>query len=94
MCVIKKLCLCTCVFLQYLREKNYCKSQIQALCAPAASNGEFCWHLILLASNGENLVLRPNKIFLKANFLRYQPQIWNTTCLDLFSSRFRVQHVL
>ncbi len=42
------------------------------------------------------MVLRPNYILLKDNFLRYQPQIWNTTCLDSwlwFSSRFRVQHV-
>ncbi len=43
-----------------------------------------CTSRVLLASNGENLVLRPNKILLKANFLRYQPQIWNTTCLDLW----------
>ncbi len=35
------------------------------------------------ASNGETVVLRPNKLLLKAHFLRYQPQIWNTTCLDL-----------
>ncbi len=38
----------------------------------------------VLASNGGNLVLRPNKMLLKANFLSYQPQIWNTTCLDLW----------
>ncbi len=36
------------------------------------------------ASNGENVVLRPNNILLKAHFLRYQPQIWNTACLDLW----------
>ncbi len=48
-------------------ENIFCKSQIQALCAPA----EF-----LLASNGKNVVLRPNKILLKAHFLRYQPKIW------------------
>ncbi len=34
------------------------------------------------ASNGGNVVLHPNNISLKAHFLRYQPQIWNTTCLD------------
>ncbi len=31
----------------------------------------------LISSNGNVW----NKILLKANFLRYQPQIWNTTCL-------------
>ncbi len=36
------------------------------------------------ASNRENVVLCPNKILLKAICLRYQPQIWNTTCLDLW----------
>ncbi len=29
------------------------------------------------AFNGENMVLRPNNILLKAHILRYQPQIWN-----------------
>ncbi len=40
------------------------------------------------ASNGENVVLRPNKILLKAHFLRYQPQIWNTTSLEYMSLIF------
>ncbi len=39
---------------------------------------------VFLASNGENLILRPKKILPKAHFLRYQPQIWNTTCFDLW----------
>jgi len=32
----------------------------------------------------QNLFLRPNKILPKAIFLRYHPQIWNTTSLDLW----------
>ncbi len=38
---------------------------------------------VLLASNEENVVLRPNKISLKSHFLRYQLQIWETNCLDI-----------
>ncbi len=37
--VIKKNCVCVLVIFE--REKLFCKSQIQPLCAPA----EFCWHL-------------------------------------------------
>ncbi len=40
MCVIKKKLVCVLVIFE--REKLYCKSQIQSLCAPA----EFCWHLM------------------------------------------------
>ncbi len=39
----------------------------------------------------------PKKILLKAHFLRYQPQICNTTCLDywlLFLCSFKVKHIL
>ncbi len=40
MCVIKKKFVC--VLVKFEREKLYCKSHIQPLCAPA----EFCWHLM------------------------------------------------
>ncbi len=82
MYVIKKLC----VFLYKLRERNSSVNHKSKHCVHQQS---------FAASNGENVVLSPNKILLKAHFLRYQPQIWNTICLDLwlwFSSRFRVQH--
>ncbi len=32
----------------------------------------------------EKLGTSPNKISLKAHFLRYQPQIWNTTSSDFW----------
>ncbi len=50
---------------------------------------------VLLASNWGNMVLRPTFFLLKAYFLRY-PEIWYTTCWDLwhqFYSRFKVQHI-
>ncbi len=65
---------CVCVLVIFERDELYCKSQIK-----------HCEHQrSFAASNGENVVLRPNNILLKAHFLRYQPQIWNTTCLDLW----------
>ncbi len=36
------VCVCMCVCVIFERDKLYCKSQTQALCAPA----EFCWHLM------------------------------------------------
>ncbi len=62
-----------CVLVIFERDKLYCKSQIKH-CVQQQS---------FAASKGENVVLRSNKISLKAHFLRYQPQIWNTTRLDL-----------
>ncbi len=54
--VIKKLC----VLVIFERDKLYCKSQIQPLCAPA----EFCWHLM------GKLWYCVQTILLKAHFLR------------------------
>ncbi len=64
-----------CVLVIFEKEKN---STVNYKSSTVCTSG------VLLASNGENLVLRPNKILLKAHFLRHQPQIWNTTCLDLW----------
>ncbi len=54
-----------CVFVIFERDELYCKSQIKH-CELQQS---------FAASNGENVVLHPNNILLKAHFLRYQPQI-------------------
>ncbi len=59
MCVIKKnVCMCMCVLVKFEREK------LLQITNPSTvyTSG------VLLASNGENLVLRPNKILLKAHF--------------------------
>ncbi len=74
MCIIKKN-IGVCFLVIFEREKLYCKITNP----PTVSTSR-----VSLASNGENLILRPNKILLKAHFLRYQPQIWNTTCLDVW----------
>ncbi len=64
MCVIKKI---VCVLVKFEWDFFfYCK-----ITNPIT----LCTSGLLLASNGENVVLRANKILLKANFLRYQSQI-------------------
>jgi len=80
-CVIKNICAPVCVC-NIEREKWQITNPITV-----------CTSGVLLAPNGENMLLCPNKLELKAHFLRYHPQIWNTTYLDLclwFSCRFRV----
>ncbi len=71
MCVIKKI---VCVLVIFERETLLQITHSTSVCTSG----------VLLASNGENLILRPNKILLKAQFLRYRPQIRNTNCLDLW----------
>ncbi len=73
-CHKKKLFVYMCVLVIFERDELYCKSQIKH-CELQQS---------FAASNGENMVLHPNNILPKAHFLRYQPQIWNKTCLDLW----------
>ncbi len=59
MCVIKKnVCMCMCVLVKLER-----KTLLQITNPTTVYTSG-----VLLASNGENLVQRPNKILLKANF--------------------------
>ncbi len=73
MCVIKKY-VCTRVLVIFERSKTRLQITIPTT---------LCTSRLLRASNVDNVVLYPNKILLNAIFLRYQPQIWNTTSLDL-----------
>ncbi len=73
MCHTKKIvCVCFGVIEIFEREKLLQITNPTTVCISG----------VLLASNGENVVLRPNNIFLKAHFLRYQ--LYDHLLTDIF----------